>query len=86
MERKFHTCKENHRVQSKILGVSISIQFCYYTEIGCFRTRRCTLAHIRPFIFLTYNDTKFIVETSQHSPIQRYFCHKHDGHGTKADY
>ena len=35
---------------------------------------------IRPHIFLTYNDTRSIVERTSHSHILRYFCHRHDAH------
>ena len=31
--------------------------------------------------FFNLNDTRFILQRSSYSHIQRYFCHKHDPHG-----
>ena len=77
----FKLCKENHRVQSKILDVLFSIESSFETEIGCFVTRLRTFRiTIRPHIFAFYNETTFIVERTPHSHIQRYVCHKHDAH------
>ena len=41
----FKLCKENQRVQSKILEVSFPIEFRFETKIGCFVTRLYTFAH-----------------------------------------
>ena len=43
---KIKLCKENHRVQSKILDISFSTEFGFETNIGCFVTRFCIFAHI----------------------------------------
>ena len=77
----FKLCKENHRVQLKILDASFSSEFRFETKIGCFFTRLC-LFHIaiRPYIFTIYNDIRSIVERTPDSHIQCYFCHKHDSH------
>ena len=47
----FKLCKENYRVQSKILDVSFSIEFRFETKIGCFVTRLCAFAHSYSYKF-----------------------------------
>ena len=74
-------CKENNRVQSKILDVFFSIEFRFETKIGCFVTRLYTFAHsYSSKYFLNLQWHLSIVGRTTHSHIQRYFCHKHDAH------
>ena len=71
----------NHRVLSKFPDVSFSTEFRFEAKTGYFVTRLRTFSHpIRPHIFPTYNDTRFIVKRSPHLHTQRYFCHKPDAH------
>ena len=44
-------CKENDGVQSKISGISFSIEFRFETKIGCFVTRLCAFAHSYSYKF-----------------------------------
>ena len=38
-------CKENHRVQSKVLDLAFWTKFRFETKLGCFVTRYCAFAH-----------------------------------------
>ena len=46
-------CKENHRVQSKILDLVFSMEFRFETKLGCFVTRYIAFAH-------SYSSTHFL--------------------------
>ena len=53
----------------------------FETKVGCFVSKLNTLhIVICPHIFSTCNDTRFIVERSQDSYIQRYIWHEHEAH------
>ena len=68
-------------MQSKILDISFSIEFCFQTKkIVLLQDFVYLHIAIRPHIFSTYNDTRSIVERTSHSHIQHYFCRKHDVH------
>ena len=49
------------------------MEFRFETKIGCFVTRICTFAHSYSLThFTNIQDTRFIVERSPHSHLQRY--------------
>ena len=61
-------------------------EFRFKTKIVLFSYKTLYTGTYSSTHFSTQNGTRFVVERTPHSHIQRYFCHKHDAYGTKADY
>ena len=64
-------CKENHRVQSKILNVSFSTDFRFETKIGYFVTKVCTyVAFVHTFSQFTM--TQDLLWKGPHIPMSNF--------------